>query len=343
MIDELKKEIEKVRKDFLKEIEQVLSKENLKNLRDKYTSRKNGIVTEFMHNLKKVSKEYKPIAGKIINELKLNIENKFKEAEKSINSKVYKKVDYSLPDFDFSVGFSHILSDIGTEIEDIFMNLGYEIAYGFEVESEYNNFTALNIPEYHPARDEQDTFFIKGFENTILRTHTSPVQIRYMNEHKPPIKIISPGKVFRKDEPDATHTPVFNQVEGLLVDKNINFSHLKGTLESFIKSFFGGNINLRFRPGYFPFTEPSAEVDISCFLCFGKDPDCKICKGTGWLEILGSGMVHTNVLLNCNINPEEYSGFAFGMGVERIAMLKYGIPDIRMFYDNDIRFLSQFG
>ena len=343
MIDELKKEIEKVRKDFLKEIEQVLSKENLKNLRDKYTSRKNGIVTEFMHNLKKVSKEYKPIAGKIINELKLNIENKFKEAEKSINSKVYKKVDYSLPDFDFSVGFSHILSDIGTEIEDIFMNLGYEIAYGFEVESEYNNFTALNIPEYHPARDEQDTFFIKGFENTILRTHTSPVQIRYMNEHKPPIKIISPGKVFRKDEPDATHTPVFNQVEGLLVDKNINFSHLKGTLESFIKSFFGGNINLRFRPGYFPFTEPSAEVDISCFLCFGKDSDCKICKGTGWLEILGSGMVHPNVLLNCNINPEEYSGFAFGMGVERIAMLKYGIPDIRMFYDNDIRFLSQFG
>lgn len=343
MIDELKKEIEKVKKGFLQEIGQILSKENLKKLRDKYTSRKNGILTELLHNLKKVSKELRPIAGQTINELKLIIEDKFKETEKTLISKIYERVDYSLPEFDLSVGYSHILSNILTKIEDIFLNSGYEIAYGFEVESEYNNFTALNIPEHHPARDEHDTFFIKDFENTILRTHTSPVQIRYMNEHKPPIKIISPGKVFRKDEPDATHTPVFTQVEGLLIDKNINFSHLKGTLESFIKTFFGENINVRFRPGYFPFTEPSAEVDISCFLCFGKDQDCKICKGTGWLEILGSGMVHPKVLLNCNINPEEYSGFAFGMGVERIALLKYGIPDIRMFYENDIRFLSQFG
>jgi phenylalanyl-tRNA synthetase alpha chain len=304
MIDELKKEIEKVKKGFLQEIDRILSKEDLKKLRDKYTSRKNGILTELMHNLKKVSKELRPIAGQTINELKLVIENKFKETEKTLTSKVYERVDYSLPEFDLSVGYSHILSDILTKIEDIFLNSGYEIAYGFEVESEYNNFTALNIPEHHPARDEHDTFFIKDFENTILRTHTSPVQIRYMD---------------------------------------INFSHLKGTLESFIKSFFGENINVRFRPGYFPFTEPSAEVDISCFLCFGKDQDCKICKGTGWLEILGSGMVHPKVLLNCNINPEEYSGFAFGMGVERIALLKYGIPDIRMFYENDIRFLSQFG
>ncbi|MCK4836477.1 MAG: phenylalanine--tRNA ligase subunit alpha, partial [Candidatus Aminicenantes bacterium] len=177
----------------------------------------------------------------------------------------------------------------------------------------------------------------------LLRTHTSPVQIRYMENHQPPIKIISPGKAFRKDEPDATHTPVFSQIEGLLVDKGIHFSHLKGTLELFIKSFFGQNVSLRFRPGYFPFTEPSAEVDISCYLCNGSNPECRICKGTGWLEILGSGMVHPRVLENCNIDPEKYSGFAFGMGIERIAMLKYGISDIRMFYDNDLRFLKQFG
>jgi phenylalanyl-tRNA synthetase alpha chain len=220
--------------------------------------------------------------------------------------------------------------------------MGYEIAYGPEVETEFHNFSALNFMEEHPARDEQDTFFIKNFENLVLRTHTSPVQIRYMLKNKPPIKIISPGKVFRKDEPDATHTPVFSQIEGLLVDKDIHFSHLKGTLELFIKAFFGQDVNIRFRPGFFPFTEPSAEVDISCFLCDGTDAGCRVCKGTGWLEILGSGMVHPQVLINCNIDPEVYSGFAFGMGIERIAQLKYGINDLRLFYDNDLRFLNQF-
>jgi len=342
MINALKNEIEEARTRFLEDLNRIQSQNQLVEVKDKYLSRKKGVVTEFMKQMKALPSEYKPQAGKMVNNFKREVENQFNQFQNRLFSDKKSDIDYSLPEYDIPVGSSHLLSIVRTRLENIFLKMGYEIAHGPEVETEYNNFTALNIPEEHPARNEQDTFFIRGFSDMILRTHTSPVQIRYMKHHRPPIKIISPGKAFRKDEPDATHTPVFSQIEGLLVDRGIHFSHLKGTLELFIKSFFGQDVNLRFRPGYFPFTEPSAEVDISCFLCNGSNPECRICKGTGWLEILGSGMVHPKVLKNCDIDPDEYSGFAFGMGIERITMLKYGINDIRLFYDNDLRFLRQF-
>jgi len=236
------------------------------------------------------------------------------------------------------VGAIHILSQVQKEISEIFLSMGYEIAEGPEVELDYYNFEALNIPADHPARDTQDTFYIS--DDVLLRTHTSPVQIRVMKSKKPPIKIISPGRVYRSDEVDATHSPIFHQIEGLFVDKGVTMADLKGTLEVFAKRFFGEETRVRFRPHHFPFTEPSAEVDISCIFCGGKG--CKTCKGEGWIEILGAGMVHRKVLANCDIDPDEYTGFAFGMGVERIALLKYEIEDIRLFYENDLRFLKQF-
>jgi phenylalanyl-tRNA synthetase alpha chain len=329
MINALKNEIEEARTLFLEDLNRIQSQNQLVEVKDKYLSRKKGVITEFMKQMKALPSEYKPQAGKMVNNFKQEVENQFTQFQNRLVSDKKSDIDYSLPEYDIPVGSSHLLSIVRTRLENIFLKMGYEIAHGPEVETEYNNFTALNMPEEHPARNEQDTFFIQGFSDMILRTHTSPVQIRYMKHHRPPIKIISPGKAFRKDEPDATHTPVFSQIEGLLVDRGIHFSHLKGTLELFIKSFFGQDVNLRL-------------VDISCFLCNGSNPECRICKGTGWLEILGSGMVHPKVLKNCDIDPDEYSGFAFGMGIERIAMLKYGINDIRLFYDNDLRFLRQF-
>jgi phenylalanyl-tRNA synthetase alpha chain len=342
MIDVVKNEIEDARKGFHEDLKHIQSQKQLIEIRDRYLSRKKGIITGFMKRMKDLSPEEKPQAGKLINDFKVDVEDQFDQIQDRLYSFQESDIDYSLPDYGIPVGSPHLVSIVRTRLENIFLRMGYEIAHGPEVETEYNNFTALNVPAEHPARDEQDTFFIQGFDDILLRTHTSPVQIRYMKHHRPPLKIISPGKAFRKDEPDATHTPVFSQIEGLLVDRGIHFSHLKGTLELFIKSFFGQDVSLRFRPGYFPFTEPSAEVDISCFLCNGSDPACRICKGTGWLEILGSGMVHPQVLKNCDIDPDEFSGFAFGMGIERIAMLKYGINDIRLFYENDMRFLRQF-
>ncbi len=343
MINDLENEIARIKDKLLNELGQIQSHENVRFLKDRYLSRKKGIISSLMSGLKKIDPADKPLAGKLINNLKVIAESKLNEIEGKLSNTTEDKTDYTLPEVNNYIGHTHLITQIRREIEEIFINLGYEIAYGPEVESDENNFELLNFKEDHPARDEQDTFFISGYPGTLLRTHTSPVQIRYMKDSAPPIKIISPGTVFRKDEPDATHSPVFNQIEGLLVDEDINFSHLKGTLEIFIRSFFGRNINLRFRPGYFPFTEPSAEVDISCFLCFGKDRSCRICKGSGWLEILGSGMVHREVLKNCNIDPDEYSGFAFGMGIERIAMLKYGVTDLRYLFENDLRFNSQFG
>ena len=346
MIDELKKEIEGVKQSFLKEIEQLQSPEKFAALKERYLSRKKGVVGQYLSRLKEFSAAEKPQAGQVINLLKAFVEKTLAEVEDKCGGSrggAEKWNDYSLPASEIPLGHFHLIADIQRQIEDIFLTLGYAIASGPEIELEQYNFTALNMPEYHPARDEQDTFFLNGFESMILRTHTSPVQIRFMLENQPPLKIIAPGKVFRKDDPDATHTPVFHQVEGLLVDRDINFSHLKGTLEIFCRSFFGANVNLRFRPGYFPFTEPSAEVDISCFMCSGRQPDCRVCKGTGWLEILGSGMVHPQVLVNCRIDPEVYSGFAFGVGIERVAMIKFGVPDLRLLYENDLRLLSQFG
>jgi len=343
MINDLKNEIDSVKNLFFKEVERVKSLEHLQVLSEKFTSRKRGVLTNLLKGLKGFDKEQKPLAGKLVNILKVQIENELSTLEDSLNKKNEVRVDASLPELPTHLGRTHLLSYVRNEVEDIFIGMGYDIADGPEIEQEYYNFTALNFLEHHPARDEQDTFFIKNFDDMVLRTHTSPVQVRYMQKNKPPIKVIAPGRVFRKDEVDATHSPVFNQIEGLLVAKDINFSHLKGTLGYFLKSFFGETVDVRFRPSFFPFTEPSAEVDVSCFLCNGEDSECKICKGTGWIEILGSGMVHPEVLKNGNIDPDEYSGFAFGMGIERITMLKYGIHDLRMFYGNDIRFLSQFG
>lgn len=346
MINDLKKEIEGVKQSFLKEIEQLQSPKSLAALKERYLSRKKGVVSQYLSRLKEFSAAEKPQAGQVINLLKAFVEKTLAQSEEKCGGSrggADKWNDYSLPASEIPLGHFHLIADIQRQIEDIFLNLGYDIVSGPEIELEQYNFTALNMPEYHPARDEQDTFFLNGFENLLLRTHTSPMQVRYMLEHQPPFKIISPGKAFRKDDPDATHSPCFHQVEGLLVDRGINFSHLKGTLEIFCRSFFGADVNLRFRPGYFPFTEPSAEVDISCFMCSGKQLDCKVCKGTGWLEILGSGMVHPQVLRNCQIDPEKYSGFAFGMGIERVAMIKFGVPDLRLLYENDLRLLSQFG
>ncbi|MEI6613827.1 MAG: phenylalanine--tRNA ligase subunit alpha [Chrysiogenales bacterium] len=346
MIDDLKKEIEGVRQSFLNEIAQAQSPEKLAALKERYLSRKKGLVSQFLLKLRECPPQEKPAAGQLINQLKTTIETELAKNQESVSTKTGSREqwsDHSLPVSALPIGRFHLIAAIKQQIEDLFLNLGYEIALGPEVELEDYNFTKLNMPEHHPARDEQDTFFLEGHDELVLRTHTSPMQVRYMLAHKPPFKIISPGKAFRKDDPDATHSPCFHQVEGLLVDRGIHFSHLKGTLEVFCRSFFGPDIVLRFRPGYFPFTEPSAEVDISCFMCSGRKPDCKVCKGSGWLELGGSGMVHPQVLLNCGIDSEKYSGFAFGMGIERVAMVKYGVPDLRLLYENDLRLLGQFG
>ncbi len=343
MINDLHDEIERLKEEFRKKTDSVRSQSDLEEIKALFLGRKRGAVTSLLGKLKSVSTEERPKAGAMINSLKTYISSQLELKKITGSENVKESKDYTLPSFNYYEGRTHLITFIIEKLEDIFLNLGYSIASGPEIELEKNNFTLLNFKEDHPAKDEQDTFFIEGYSEKLLRTHTSPVQIRYMLKNAPPFKIIAPGKVFRKDEPDATHSPVFHQIEGLLVDKGITFSHLKGTLELFIRSFFGAEINLRFRPSYFPFTEPSAEVDISCFLCFGKDKSCRVCKGNGWLEILGSGMVHREVLKNCGIDPDEFSGFAFGMGIERIAMLKYGITDLRYLYDNDLRFNSQFG
>ena len=248
------------------------------------------------------------------------------------------KMDVTLPGKRPQFGAKHPLSIVLDEIKEIFIGMGFEIADGPEVETDYYNFEALNIPKDHPARDTQDTFYIN--ENILLRTQTSPVQVRVMEQKKPPIRIISPGRVYRSDALDATHSPLFHQIEGLVVDKGITFADLKGTLETFIKRLYGEDSVVRFRPHHFPFTEPSAEVDVQCFNCKGEG--CRLCKGEGWIEILGCGMVHPKVLSNCGIDPEVYSGFALGMGLERVVMRRYNIDDIRLFYENDVRFLKQF-
>lgn len=343
MIDELTKEIEETRRSLVHELEGAQSPETLAALKECYLGRKKGRVSLLLARLRECAAAERPRAGQAVNELKAFVEEALAAAQDRAAAPAGEWRDPSLPPSRLPAGGEHLIAAIQRRIEDIFLQLGYEIARGPEVELEDYNFTKLNIPAHHPARDEQDTFFLEGHDEMVLRTHTSPMQVRYMLEHKPPLKIISPGKAFRKDDPDATHSPCFHQVEALLVDRVVRFSHLKGTLEAFCRSFYGPDIVLRFRPGYFPFTEPSAEVDISCFLCAGKDPSCRVCKGSGWLEILGSGMVHPQVLRYCGIDPEEYSGFALGMGIERVAMVKYGVPDLRLLYENDLRLLGQFG
>jgi phenylalanyl-tRNA synthetase alpha chain len=312
----------------------------IEDLRVKYLG-KNGELTQILKGLNQLSAEEKPQVGKVSNEIKNKIAELLDAKKEELDSKATQAAvpgwDPTLPGRKLSIGKMHPLVAVQKEIAEIFKNIGFDIAEGPDLETDYYNFLALNFPPDHPARDAQDTFYVK---NKVLRTHTSPIQVREMEKRKPPFKFIAPGRVYRNEAIDATHHHIFHQVEGFLVDEGIQFSHLKGVLDVFIKKFFGAEVKTRFRPSFFPFTEPSAEMDISCVFCKGQG--CRICKQSGWVEMMGCGMIDPVVLKNCGIDDEKWSGFAFGMGVERIALFKYGIDDIRLFYQNDIRFLDQF-
>ncbi|SCJ56013.1 Phenylalanine--tRNA ligase alpha subunit [uncultured Clostridium sp.] len=315
----------------------------LEEIRVKYLGKK-GELTTILRSMGALSKEERPVVGKLVNEAKNEVEEKLDEVSKKIkekekNAKLASEViDISLPGKRNVIGKRHPLDLTLESMKEIFISMGFTIEEGPEVELDHYNFEALNIPKDHPARSEQDTFYIN--DNIVLRTQTSPVQIRTMEKQQPPIKMISPGKVYRSDAVDATHSPIFYQMEGLVIDKGVTFADLKGTLELFAKKMFGDKVVTKFRPHHFPFTEPSAEMDATCFVCGGEG--CRVCKGSGWIEILGCGMVHPEVLKNCGVDPEVYSGFAFGFGVDRMVMLKYGIDDIRQLYESDMRFLNQF-
>ncbi len=323
-----------------KEAEQAHSEEELYSVKSRFLGRK-GIVTQQLKRMGEIPKEQRPAFGKDIHSVKTEVEDVIERRLEAIRRQA---LESTTTDFDVTLpgkcppqGSRHPISKAMDEILRIFNRLGFEIVEGPEVEIDYYNFEALNIPADHPARDMHDTFYLSG--STLLRTHTSPVQIRVMEERQPPVRIIAPGKVYRMDA-DISHSPMFHQVEGLFVDNHVTFGDLRGTLATFVHGMFGKEVDVRFRPSFFPFTEPSAEVDIQCVICSGKG--CRVCGSTGWLEILGAGMVDPNVYGFVEYNPDDVTGFAFGLGVERIAMLKYGIDDIRMFFENDIRFLSQF-
>ena len=339
----MKQELEAIRSRAAAELEQASDPQSLESLRVKYLGKK-GELTAILKQMGKLSAEERPVIGQLANEVRSFIEEdltkraaelKAAELEKKLEEE---KLDVTLPGTRRELGHKHPLSIVLDELKEIFIGMGFSIVEGPEVEYDYYNFEALNIPKNHPARDTQDTFYIN--DNILLRTQTSSVQVRVMENQKPPIRVISPGRVYRSDAVDATHSPLFHQIEGLVVDKGITFADLKGTLETFVKQLYGEDSVVRFRPHHFPFTEPSAELDVQCFHCHGEG--CRLCKGEGWIEILGCGMVHPKVLLNCNIDPEVYSGFAFGMGLERLVMRRYNIDDLRLFYENDVRFLKQF-
>ena len=335
MIDDLKQK-------FLNELKSVAGPADLFQLRINYLGKK-GHITAALKALSSVTPEDRPLLGKKINDVKQFIEAELDTKEALLKKEELEKqllagfIDITLPGKYTAIGNEHPINKVLFEIVDIFVRMGFSVEEGPEVEHDYYNFEALNFPRDHPARDMQDTFFVT--DDILLRTHTSPVQVRGMEKRKPPVRFIAPGKVYRCDA-DITHTPMFHQVEGLMVDKNITFSNLKGILEAFLRQMFGPDTPVRFRPSFFPFTEPSAEVDIGCILCGGAG--CRVCKNSGWLEILGAGMVNPAVFKYVGYDPEVYSGFAFGMGIERVAMLKYSIDDIRLFYENDVRFLRQF-
>ena len=327
----------------LSEIKDMQDIEAVESLRVKYLGKK-GEITSILKEMGKLSAEERPVIGKVANEVREAINGAIsakKDELKNIEKqrKLAEEVlDVTMPAKEFKVGRKHPISQIIDEVSEVFIGMGFSIAEGPEVETVANNFDALNAPKDHPSRDMSDTFYIN--EELLLRTQTSPVQVRTMKNEELPIKIISPGRCFRFDAPDATHSPMFHQIEGLVVGKDVTMAQLKGTLDMFVKKLFGEQTKTKFRPHNFPFTEPSAEVDVTCFKCQGKG--CPMCKGEGWIEILGAGMVHPNVLRNCGIDPEVYSGFAFGMGLDRITMLKYEIDDIRLLFENDMRFLNQF-
>lgn len=337
MFDKIKQLVEKCRNA----IEEATDSNVLADVKVRFLG-KNGEYTGILRGMKDLSPEERPSFGKLVNEGRALIEQRIAEKEAQLKAEEQRKklesetIDVTL-DSNFDIGSIHPLTLVKDEIVNIFMGLGFEVKEGPEIETDMFNFQLLNVPKDHPARDMQDTFYVT--DNILLRTHTSPMQARVMTTEKPPIRIICPGKVYRSDD-DATHSPIFNQVEGLVVDKGVSLSHLKGCLDMFAKTMFGKETKTRFRPSYFPFTEPSVEVDVSCSMCGGKG--CRLCKGTGWIEVLGAGVVNPDVLTACGIDPNEYSGFAFGFGVDRMAMIKYGIPHIRLMYEDDVRVLKQY-
>lgn len=337
----MKEILQKIRSEALERINSADA--DLEALRVRYLGKK-GELTAVLRGMAGLSPDERPVVGQLANKVRAEIENAIAERtavqkQKALEAQLLaERVDVTAPGAAPAIGHNHPLTVVRRDLEEIFLGLGFSIAEGPEVEYDYYNFQALNIPENHPARDTQDTFYIT--DNILLRSQTSPVQVRVMEKQKPPIRIVSPGRVYRSDDVDATHSPLFHQFEGLVVDRGITMGDLKGMLELFAKNMFGADTRIRFRPHHFPFTEPSSEVDVSCFACGGKG--CRLCKGEGWIEILGAGMVHPHVLSGCGIDPEEYSGFAFGLGIERIALLKYHIDDMRLLYENDIRFISQF-
>ena len=339
----MKEQLEKIKSEALAKIDASDALEKLNEIRVAYLGKK-GELTTVLKSMKDVAPEERPKVGQMVNEVRALIEERLEETKTALARKAREEqmkrevIDVTLPAKKANTGHKHPNTIALEEVERIFVGMGYEVVEGPEVEYDLYNFEKLNIPKGHPARDEQDTFYIN--DSILLRSQTSPVQARVMEKQKPPIRMIAPGRVFRSDEVDATHSPSFHQIEGLVIDKHITFADLKGTLAEFARELFGEDTKVKFRPHHFPFTEPSAEVDVSCFKCGGKG--CRFCKGSGWIEILGCGMVHPHVLEMCGIDLEEYTGFAFGVGLERIALLKYEIDDMRLLYENDIRFLKQF-
>ena len=336
-------QLQEIREQAMKRLSQADTLDLLNDVRVAFLGKK-GELTAVLKGMKNISPEERPAFGQMVNDTRVAIEKQIEETKKKLEEKALEcqlaaeKIDVTLPAKKNPVGHRHPNQIAQEEVERIFIGMGYEVIEGPEIEYDKYNFELLNIPANHPAKDEQDTFYIT--KDIVLRTQTSPVQARVMQQGKLPIRMISPGRVFRSDEVDATHSPSFHQIEGLVIDKDITFADLKGTLEEFAKKLFGEETKTKFRPHHFPFTEPSAEVDVSCFKCGGKG--CRFCKGSGWIEILGCGMVHPHVLEMCGIDPEEYTGFAFGVGLERIALLRYEIDDMRLLYENDERFLKQF-
>ncbi len=339
----MKDRLEQIRQNALAQIEEAGALEKLNDIRVAFLGKK-GELTSIMKSMKEIAPEERPAFGQMVNETRSEIEKKMEEMKAELARKAREAqlkaevIDVTLPAKKSNVGHRHPNTIALEEVERIFVGMGYEVIEGPEVEKDYYNFEALNIPANHPAKDEQDTFYIN--KEFVLRTQTSGTQVHTMETQELPIRMIAPGRVYRSDEVDATHSPCFHQIEGLVIDKHITFADLKGTLAEFAKELFGEETKVKFRPHHFPFTEPSAEMDVTCFKCGGKG--CRMCKGSGWIEILGCGMVHPNVLKMSGIDPEKYSGFAFGVGLERIALLKYEIDDMRLLYENDTRFLKQF-
>lgn len=340
----MQEELKKIREQCLDDLKQAKTIADVEDIRVRYFGKK-GALTAVMKGMGKLSKEERPVMGKLANEIREDMESSLAERRETLEAEAMnasiaqEKIDVTLPGKTVERGSHHPLKIIVNELEDIFLGMGFSIAEGPEMEWSKYNFDYLNMPSEHSSRDLQESFYYKN-EDIVLRTQTSPVQVRVMMEEKPPLRIISPGRVYRADEIDATHSPVFHQMEGLVVDKGITMADLKGTLDLFAKGLFGNDVRTKFRPHQFYFTEPSAEMDISCFKCGGTG--CRVCGNTGWIELLGCGMVHPNVLKLCGIDPTVYSGFAFGMGLDRIAMTKYGINDLRLLFENDLRFLAQF-